>query len=107
MENKSFKIQFSDKSVWHEMKEDFKSQIKDLEIRYDYSEKKPEFNILYKSSSVKIKIIWVKEGGLTMELIANENLKEEEIEGLSQIFDMLMLFGGELVSGSRPEEWSL
>ena len=104
MTGRFFKIQFADKSAWNEMKDDLKSQFKELEIKYQYSEEKPNFTILYQSNSVKIQITWVD--GLLVELTGNENVPAEHIDYLSSIFDTLILFGGELVDGSRPEEWA-
>lgn len=103
-ENKMFSLRFSDKSSWNEFKEDFKVILREKNIKFKYSEKTPNFHILYQSDSIKIRIDWEEET-LLVTLIAAENIGTEEISSCHEIFDLLQLFSGELKKGFSPYEW--
>ena len=105
MEN-HFRLKYEDKSSWAEFKEDLKTHFRNelLNIRFKYSEKTPKFHIIYQSKELKFTITWLEEG-LDLLCESQENLSAEIKEPLSEIYDMLELFGGKLESGNRPEEW--
>jgi hypothetical protein len=99
-----FMMRFPGKSAWNEMKTDLKALFSEIGIRYQYTEKKPTFRVLYGSSKIKVEVSWPEEG-LVIELKAKETPSPEHIPILEQIFDLFELFGGELHSGARPEAW--
>lgn len=103
-QNNFFTLQFNDKSEWNNFKEDLKSVLRENEIKYQYSEKAPNFYILYKNNSVKIRIDW-KDDQLFFNLQTQEEFQTENLTYCNEIFDLLLLFEGELIAGSSPYEW--
>ena len=99
-----FTLQFSDKAEWNNFKEDLKSIFRNQEIKYQYSEKAPNFYILYKNNQVTIRIDW-KDDQLFVNLKTEPELSTENLEACNEIYDLLLLFEGELVAGSSPYEW--
>ncbi len=99
-----FTLQFSDKAEWKNFKEDLKSIFREHEIKYQYSEKNPNFHILYKSNKVLIRIDW-KDDQLIVNLQTQEKLGPENLTACNEIYDLLLLFGGELLTGISPYEW--
>ncbi|MHA1449209.1 MAG: hypothetical protein ACTSP4_07290 [Candidatus Hodarchaeales archaeon] len=104
MENNHFTFKFAEKDTWHEFKEDLKGLFKNIGVKYQFSVDSPVFYLVYKSERIKTKISWI-ESGLTIELRVSGSLSYEEKETLTEIYDLLLLCDGELLSGTRPEEW--
>ena len=102
--NHFFTIKFSDKSEWNNFKEDFKSILREHEVKYQYSEKVPTFHILYKSEDIKLRIDW-KDENLVVNLHALKILTPESQEACNEIYDLLLLFEGKLEDGSSPYNW--
>lgn len=100
-----FEMHFDDKNVWKEFKEEIKELFKPLGIKYQYSLESPTFHILYESPSIEVKIYWLKDGKLTLNLNVKKQLNKDDISLISEIYDMLTLFDGKLVTGKRPEEF--
>ncbi len=100
----NFKVQFSEKTVWREIKADLKTLFKEVGLKYDYSEKTPTFRVVYSSAIVGVEVSWTEQA-LIFSLIAKEKPQPEAIIILDQIYDLLELFGGEISSGTRPTEW--
>jgi hypothetical protein len=101
---KSFTVRFADKSVWNELKDDLKTTLKENEIKFQYSEKTPNFFIYYKSADVNVRITWEDES-LLFSLQANEGISPENVFVCSEIYDLLLLFSGKLIEGISPYEW--
>ncbi|MFX0117184.1 MAG: hypothetical protein ACFFB3_21745 [Candidatus Hodarchaeota archaeon] len=99
-----YEMKFADKSSWNEMKSDLKALFSDIGIKYQYSGKTPLFHVVYGSKTVAVEVTWADDG-LYINLTSREFPSDENIPKLSEIFDLLELFGGEKVSGSRPEKW--
>ncbi|UCG02105.1 MAG: hypothetical protein JSW11_21250 [Candidatus Heimdallarchaeota archaeon] len=103
-DQKRFNIRFADKSVWNDFKVDLKTTLQENEIRFQYSEKTPTFFVFYKSNMIKIRVIWEDEALLFI-LQAEKNLNSEQIAVCKDIYDLLILFEGELVDGISPYDW--
>ena len=103
-DSRYFEMEFADKSAWNEMKSDLKDIFKEIGIKYQYSGKTPLFHVIYESSKVKVEVSWA-ENSLFINMGSHDFLPPEDISKLSEIYDLLELFGGQLVSGLRPEEW--
>ncbi len=103
-EQNTFTVRFADKSVWKDIKEDFKTTLRENEIKYQYSEKTPTFYILYKSAVIKIRVAWEEEA-LLFYLQAEKDISSEQIAACGEIYDLLILFSGELVDGDSPYDW--
>jgi hypothetical protein len=99
-----FTLHFSDKAEWNNFKEDLKSIFRNQEIKYQYSEKAPNFHILYKNNQVMIRIDW-KDDQLHFNLKTLAKLNKENLQACNEIYDLLLLFEGELKAGSSPYEW--
>ena len=99
-----FTLQFSDKAEWNNFKEDFKSIIRDQEIKYQYSEKAPNFHIIYKNDQILIRIDW-RDDQLFFNLKTQTELDMENLQTCNEIYDLLLLFEGELIAGNSPYEW--
>lgn len=104
-DNYSFTLKFQDKSIWNSLKEDFKSLLRENEIKYQYSEKTPSFSILYQSVNIKIRVIWEDEI-LLVNLLGQKGLTQDELNSCNEIFDLLQIFDGELIKGYSPYEWN-
>ena len=103
-EQRKFTIQFADNSVWKDFKEDLKTTLQENEIKFQYSEKTPVFHILYKSDMIKIRVVWEEET-LLFVLQAENSINSEQIAVCQEIYDLLILFAGELVDGNSPYDW--
>ncbi|MFX1537293.1 MAG: hypothetical protein ACFFDI_24055 [Promethearchaeota archaeon] len=101
---KAFKIRFADRSVWNDFKADLKNTFQENEIKFQYSEKTPTFFVLYKSNVLKIRVVWEDESLLFL-LQAEKNLNSEQKAVCKEIYDLLILFEGELVDGNSPYDW--
>lgn len=101
---KSFKIQFADRSIWNDFKADLKNTLQENKIKFQYSEKTPTFFVLYKSDVIKIWVVW-EDNSLLFLLQADKNLNSEQISVCKEIYDLLILFKGELVDGNSPYDW--
>ena len=101
---KSFIVKFADNSVWKDFKEDLKTTLQKNEIKFQYSEKTPYFYILYKSDMIKIRVVWEEET-LLFSLQADQNINLEQLNVSREIYDLLILFSGELVEGNSPYDW--
>ena len=99
-----FTIKFDDKSEWNNFKEDLKNILREYEIKYQYSEKVPNFHILYKSNQVRIQITW-KDETLLVNLRVTADIDSSDLSACNEIFDLLSLFSGTLVDGLSPYEW--
>ena len=53
-----------DKTIWHEIKKDFKDMLSELDFKYVGTIKKPQFMVEYESTThdALIKILWEKNG---------------------------------------------
>ena len=100
----TFKIRFSDRSIWNDFKTDLKSTLQENEIKFQYSEKTPAFFVLYKSDVIKIRVVWEDESLLFL-LQAKKTLNLEQMSACKEIYDLLILFEGELVDGNSPYDW--
>lgn len=105
-ENYSFTLKFQEKSIWNNLKEDFKSLLRENEIKYQYSEKTPSFQILYQNKKIKIRVIWEDES-LLVNLLGQKGLTQDELNSCNEIFDLLQIFDGELIEGYSPYEWDI
>ncbi|MFX0015724.1 MAG: hypothetical protein ACFFB2_01385 [Promethearchaeota archaeon] len=103
-EYKTFTVQFADKSIWNDFKEDLKATLNDNEIKFQYSEKTPTFYVFYKSDRIKIKVLWEEEI-LCFVLQAETSVNSEQIAVCRDIYDLLILFEGELIDGDSPYNW--
>ena len=103
-DQKTFKIRFADRSVWNDFKTDLKTTMLDNEIKFQYSEKTPTFFVLYKSNVIKIRVVWEDESLLFI-LQADPNLTQVQIAACKEIYDLLVLFEGELIDGNSPYDW--
>ncbi|MFX1504732.1 MAG: hypothetical protein ACFFDC_01340 [Promethearchaeota archaeon] len=103
-DQKTFKIRFSDKSVWNDFKADLKNTFQENEIKFQYSEKTPTFFVFYKSNEIKIRVVWEDEA-LIFFLQTERNLSSDQIAICKEIYDLLILFEGELVDGNSPYDW--
>ena len=103
-EQKKFIVQFADKSVWNEIKEDLKTKLRENDIQFQYSEKTPIFHIFYKSDVIEIRIAWEEEI-LIFKLQTKQNIGSEQLATCREIYDLLVLFSGELKDGNSPYEW--
>jgi hypothetical protein len=101
----SFTIEFQDKAIWNSLKDDFKSLLRENEIKYQYSEKVPSFHLIYQSVRIKIRIDW-KDENLIVYLLSQKNLTQDELNSCNEIFDLLQIFDGELIAGRSPYEWN-
>jgi hypothetical protein len=99
-----FSLRFADKSAWNEFKEDLKVSLRENNIKYQYSDKAPVFHIVYKSENIQIRVAWEQES-LLFTLIAKEEIAAEEISICYEIYDLLILFSGELEEGISPYNW--
>lgn len=103
-DQKTFSIRFTDKSVWNNFKVDLKTTMQENQIKFQYSEKTPTFFVLYKSNTIKIRVVWEDES-LLFALQAENNLNSGQIAVCKEIYDLLILFEGELVDGNSPYDW--
>jgi hypothetical protein len=103
-DQRTFRIRFSDRSVWNDFKADLKSTFQENGIKFQYSEKTPYFFVLYKSNEIKIRVIWEEET-LIFLLQAERDLNPGQIAVCKEIYDLLVLFEGELVEGNSPYNW--
>ncbi|MFX1515567.1 MAG: hypothetical protein ACFFC6_04600 [Promethearchaeota archaeon] len=103
-DHKAFQIRFGDRSIWNDFKADLKSTLQENEIKFQYSEKTPTFFVLYKSDVIKIRVVWEDES-LVILLQAEKSLNSEQIAACKEIYDLLILFEGELVEGCSPYDW--
>lgn len=101
---KYYKIRFSDKTEWNNFKEDLKNILRENEIKFQYSEKTPTFNILYKSNQIRLRIDW-RDEELIVFLQTAEEISQENLNACNDIFDLLNLFSGEFIEGTSPYEW--
>lgn len=99
-----FRIRFTDRSVWNEFKEDIKTIMQENKIHFQYSEKTPTFFVFYKSNAIKIRVFWEGET-LLFVLQAENTLDSEQIAACKDIYDLLILFEGELIDGNPPYDW--
>jgi hypothetical protein len=100
----SFTLRFSDKAEWNNFKEDLKSIFRENQIKYQYSEQSPTFHIVYKSSDIHVRIFW-KDEILIVNLKTSTSINSEVREVCNAIYDLLLLFGGELQEGTSPYDW--
>jgi hypothetical protein len=103
-ENFFFTQKFADKAEWNDFKEDFKSILREHEIKFQYSEKTPTFYILYKNDQVRVQVNW-KEEILTVNLQTSGSLTPKNLDACNELFDLLSLFSGELIEGTSPYDW--
>ncbi len=103
-EQNEFIVQFADKSVWNDIKEDLKTKLRENEIQFQYSEKTPIFHIFYKSDMIDIRIAWEEET-LLLKLQTKQNISSEQLAACREIYDLLILFSGELIDGNSPYDW--
>ena len=101
---KSFSLRFSDKLTWNEFKDDLKVLLRENEIKFQYSEKTPQFYVLYKSNQIEIRVTW-EEDTLLVTLLAEKNLDANQMVVCHEIYDLLILFTGQLEKGKSPYEW--
>ncbi|MFW9778675.1 MAG: hypothetical protein ACFFE8_07445 [Candidatus Heimdallarchaeota archaeon] len=101
-----YSVRFTDKNSWNEFKEDLKPILREQRIKYQYSEKTPTFHILYKSPEINFKVIWEEDGGLLVSLQAGSEINKENVLVCREIYDLLLLFSGELVEGKNPYDWA-
>ena len=99
-----FTLKFNDKSEWNNFKEDLKSILREHEIKYQYSEKVPTFHILYKNESIRLRVDW-KDDILVINLQISHPLSPENQEACNEIYELLLLFEGELIDGASPYDW--
>ncbi|MFX1282433.1 MAG: hypothetical protein ACFFB5_02215 [Promethearchaeota archaeon] len=102
--HKAFKIRFLDKTVWNDIKVDLKAKLRENDILFQYSEKTPTFHVLYKSDMIEIRVTWEEEI-LLFNLLTKKSISSEQIKACREIYDLLILFSGELVSGNSPYNW--
>ncbi|MFW9855067.1 MAG: hypothetical protein ACFFFG_08395 [Candidatus Thorarchaeota archaeon] len=100
-----YSVRFADKNSWNEFKEDLKPILRERKIKYQYSEKTPSFHVFYKSPEINFKVIWEEDGGLLVSLQAGSEISEETLLVCREIYDLLLLFSGELVKGKNPYDW--
>lgn len=86
------------------MKSDLKMLFSEMGIKYQFSEKTPVFRVVYGSAAIIVDVSWAVDG-LFFKLQARETPSADHLSKLSEIYDLLELFGGELIAGSRPEKW--
>ncbi|MFW9904290.1 MAG: hypothetical protein ACFFFH_08170 [Candidatus Thorarchaeota archaeon] len=103
-DQKTFKIRFRDRSVWNDFKADLKNMFQETGIKFQYSEKTPTFFVIYKSNEIKIRVIWEDEV-LIFLLQTEKNINSEQIAVCKEIYDLLILFEGELIDGNSPYSW--
>ena len=99
-----FTLKFADKAEWNDFKGDLKNILREHQIKFQYSETVPTFHILYKSDQVHLQVTW-KEETLIVNLQTLEDLIPQNLDACNEIFDLLLLFSGELVEGASPYEW--
>ena len=99
-----FSLKFSERNAWNEFKEDLKTILRNYNIKFQYSEKKPKFHIRYKSDKINVKVIW-EEDSLLFNLETDLNLDQEHLDACVEIYDILILFSGELIAGTEPYNW--
>lgn len=99
-----FTLKFADKSEWNDFKGDLKNILREHQIKYQYSETVPTFHILYKNDQVRLQVNW-KEEILIVNLQTLEDLIPQNLDACNEIFDLLILFSGELIGGVSPYEW--
>jgi len=99
-----FTLKFADKAEWNDFKGDLKNILREHQIKFQYSETVPSFHILYKSDQVRFQVTW-KEETLIVNLQTLEDLISQNIDACNEIFDLLILFSGELIEGTSPYEW--
>ncbi len=99
-----FKIQFSDKSIWGEFKEDLKVILREKGIKYQYSVKTPEFHIIYQNNDIQLKIQWNSDDTIfcTLNVIGDA---QKALFPSREIFELLQLFSGQLIDGDSPYNW--
>jgi hypothetical protein len=100
----TFSLKFEDKNEWHNFKDDLKNILREREIKYQYSEKVPTFHIVYQNAAIKLRVDWQDES-LLAALQTTQALNPEVREACNEIFEILVLFGGELIHGSSPYDW--
>jgi hypothetical protein len=103
-DQQTFKIRFNDRVIWNDFKADLKSTFQEHGIKFQYSEKTPTFFVFYKSNEIKIRVVWEDEA-LIFLLQTERNLNSEQIAVCKEIYDLLILFEGELVDGNSPYNW--
>lgn len=103
-EQNTFKIRFADRSIWNDFKADLKNTLQENQIKFQYSERTPTFFVIYKSDIIKIRVVWEDESLLFL-LQAKKILNSEQISACKEIYDLLILFEGELVDGNSPYDW--
>lgn len=99
-----YKIRFADKAEWNNFKEDLKNILRENQIKFQYSEKTPNFHILYKSDQIRLQIDW-RDEELIVNLLTLEDLTSQKLNACNEIFDLLNLFSGELIEGASPYDW--
>lgn len=102
---KHFGVRFVDKSAWNEFKEDIKPLLRGQQIKFQYSEKTPIFHILYKNQEITFRVAWEDDGGLLVSLQTSPRISVEGDTVCKEIFDLLLIFSGELVQGESPYDW--
>ncbi|MHA2224749.1 MAG: hypothetical protein ACXAC8_06070 [Candidatus Hodarchaeales archaeon] len=100
----SFSLRFSDKLTWNEFKDDLKVILRENEIKFQYSEKTPQFYVLYKGNHIEIRVTW-EDDTLLFTLLAKKNLNVDQTSACHEIYDLLILFSGRLEKGTSPYEW--
>ncbi len=104
IEPKFFTLKFDDKSEWSNFKEDLKSILRERDIKYQYSEKVPTFHILYQSQEIRLRIDW-QDDSLIVNLQISQPLTAEIQDACNEIYEILLLFGGNLINGNSPYDW--
>ncbi len=100
---KSFSLRFQDRNAWNTFKEDLKVIFRNHQIKFQYSEQSPKFYIRYKSNSINIIVTWEEDSLLF--LLESFNFEPETLNTCIEIYDLLILFSGEIIDGTEPYNW--
>ncbi|MFX0207458.1 MAG: hypothetical protein ACFFDT_15830 [Candidatus Hodarchaeota archaeon] len=95
----SYKAIFKERTIWAEIKDEFKELLQQHKIRYTNSVEVPIFSVEYvrkTDKAVKIVIQWPSEGNLIVEVHTDPILlaKDNELEQVhAEIFEFLQIWG--------------
>ncbi len=95
----SYRATFKERTIWAEMKEEFKQLLQRHEIRYTNSVEVPIFSVEYvrkTDKAAKVVIQWPSEGNLIVQVHTDPLLltKDKELQQAhAEIFEFLQIWG--------------
>jgi hypothetical protein len=100
LQTPSYTASFEDKTIWSEIKDEFKDLLKRHEIQYANSFEAPIFSVEYvrkADNAIKVVIQWPQGGKLLVNVHADPSLlpKDQELQQAhAEIFEFLQIWEG-------------